>query len=287
MVIETASLQALKNFSVMVEEGSLTRAADKLNLDRSALRKQFCKLEDDFGRKLYNSSKKTGIILTPAGEILYSGIKRALNVLMLTEKEMNESEDITLGKISLAISRDIQKYYMSDILNNFMDKNNILKIKFINSNYKDVIRKIREYNIDLIIDEIEIKQENDKHIIIPLFEDNYCLAFNSKLNTENLESIPIVLPIKENFCRKKITTYLEQNNIKYCIKYELSDFESIADFIKEKPVAGIVPYQIAKEKELIFKSLENDLKYRISVLYDQENLTKSTQTFIDFIKENY
>ena len=256
MVIETASLQALKNFSVMVEEGSLTRAADKLNLDRSALRKQFCKLEDDFGRKLYNSSKKTGIILTPAGEILYSGIKRALNVLMLTEKEMNESEDITLGKISLAISRDIQKYYMSDILNNFMDKNNNLKIKFINSNYKDVIRKIREYNIDLIID-------------------------------ENLESIPIVLPIKENFCRKKITTYLEQNNIKYCIKYELSDFESIADFIKEKPVAGIVPYQIAKEKELIFKSLENDLKYRISVLYDQENLTKSTQTFIDFIKENY
>ena len=153
------------------------------------------------------------------------------NMLFISKDEFHESEINRLGL----------KEKVKNNEKSFETLANNLKIKFINSNYKDVIRKIREYNIDLIIDEIEIKQENDKHIIIPLFEDNYCLAFNSKLNTENLESIPIVLPIKENFCRKKITTYLEQNNIKYSIKYELSDYESIADFIKEKPAGGIVP----------------------------------------------
>lgn len=286
MVIESSNLSALKNFSVMVEEGSLVRAADKLNLDRSALSKQFKKLEDDFGRKLYNSSERTGVKLTPAGEILYKGIKRALNILMLTEKEMNEADDISLGKISLAISRDIQKYYMLNILNEFMEQNDNLKIKFISSNYKDADRKIREYNIDIIIDEVDTQSEIKNCKFISILEDDYVLVYNPSLSLEQTESLPMILPIKENFSRTKIVNYLTEKEISYNIKYELSDFETIVEFIKTKKAVSIIPHKVAEDNGLNFRCIKG-LKYKVSLLYNEENLTKSTQTFIDFIKKNY
>ncbi|MDQ8209783.1 LysR family transcriptional regulator, partial [Coraliomargarita sp. SDUM461003] len=56
----------LRSFLAVLEEGSLHRAADRLNISQSALSRQMQALEHEVGGALLNRSS-TGVQATPGG----------------------------------------------------------------------------------------------------------------------------------------------------------------------------------------------------------------------------
>ena len=72
-----ASIKSLRAFVYIMEQGSLTGAADKLNLSQPAVSRLLHQLEQDFGRPLFFRDSKT---LTPSREakLLYPEAQRIL-----------------------------------------------------------------------------------------------------------------------------------------------------------------------------------------------------------------
>ncbi len=63
--------QSVRYFVKTVELGSLTLAAGHFAISQSAISQQLSALEKELGSRLFLKKDKTGILLSPAGEILY------------------------------------------------------------------------------------------------------------------------------------------------------------------------------------------------------------------------
>ncbi|WP_222272565.1 LysR family transcriptional regulator, partial [Rhizobium leguminosarum] len=63
-------IRRLKSFIVIVDSGSITRAADLLHIAQPALSQQLAALEEHFGHKLLIRSQQ-GVSMTDAGHAVY------------------------------------------------------------------------------------------------------------------------------------------------------------------------------------------------------------------------
>nr|WP_299240165.1 LysR substrate-binding domain-containing protein [uncultured Halomonas sp.] len=111
------SLQALRAFDALARLGSLTEAADALNLTRSAISHQMRLLEDQLGLKLYERRGR-GVILTPTGQQYAHEIRRVLAMLdhvhaNLPDHEYNGHLRVSMppGFAASVVSRSINDFY--------------------------------------------------------------------------------------------------------------------------------------------------------------------------------
>jgi LysR family transcriptional regulator, salicylic acid-responsive activator of bsdBCD len=111
-------LRELRNFVTIVEEGSITAAAKKLNMSQPPLSRQMSQLEDGLGVQLFERGRRQ-IRLTGAGRLLHA---RSREILGLTDKTVKEvsalnsgvAGEITIGTITTNaaahLSNWIRKY---------------------------------------------------------------------------------------------------------------------------------------------------------------------------------
>lgn len=109
-------LEQLRSLVAVVEEGSLSGAAPRLNRSQSALSEQMQKLESFVGMALLQRSKK-GVSLTPAGERL---LTHARNMLMASEHALEDVRGMSvLGELRFAITDYFRPNAIVDILKRF------------------------------------------------------------------------------------------------------------------------------------------------------------------------
>jgi DNA-binding transcriptional LysR family regulator len=112
---------ALKIFYAVAEEGSVSKAAGRLNCVQSNVTTRLRQLEDELGAKLLYR-KKRGMELTPDGLTLLDYTRRVLKLMQEAEQAVRESDQIK-GPLSIgsldstaavrlpkAVSRFIQEY---------------------------------------------------------------------------------------------------------------------------------------------------------------------------------
>lgn len=94
-------MRHLKLVAAIAEEGSVTRAGNRLHLTQSALSHQLRDAEEQLGRALFERRSKK-MVLTPAGERLLQSARSVLGELERAEKEILECSTETRGVIRLS-----------------------------------------------------------------------------------------------------------------------------------------------------------------------------------------
>ena len=102
----------LRSFLTVIEEGSLHRAAMRLNLSQSALSRQMQALEHELGGKLLERSS-TGVTLTAGGHALAAKIGTFLanyDAVMLEVRRLlrGESEELRIGYLASAFKEYLE-----------------------------------------------------------------------------------------------------------------------------------------------------------------------------------
>ena len=85
-------IKQLINFITIVEEGNITKAAQKLHLSQPPLSNQLKSLEQELGVKLVERGSRK-ITLTDVGNLLY---KRGKDMISMFESTLNEVEDFSI-----------------------------------------------------------------------------------------------------------------------------------------------------------------------------------------------
>ena len=118
----------IKSFLVLVEEGSFTKAADKLRCSRSQVSKQLSQLETSLGVSLLVRTTRTQH-LTPAGTLLYDKCKHSFNGIERAIDRAMESATKLSGKIKInCVGGYIGENIVGPLVADFMHENPEIKV---------------------------------------------------------------------------------------------------------------------------------------------------------------
>jgi DNA-binding transcriptional LysR family regulator len=143
--IDTSLLRA---FVAVAETGGMTSAARLVNLTQAAVSQQVKRLEDTFGRQLFERDRR-GLRLTSSGERL---LVRAQRLLALNDEvwALMTAPDFT-GEVRLGVPHDVVGPYMPPVLKSFDQAWPGVRVSLVCSTTPKLLRALERREIDLTL----------------------------------------------------------------------------------------------------------------------------------------
>lgn len=108
----------LRVFYMIVQEGSLNKAALKLNITQSAVSQSLKKLEEQMGETLIERHRNH-FALTPSGQLVYEAGSRIYADLLELEEKIKQQQSLTTGTLKLLVLSRIQSRRFDQVLYEF------------------------------------------------------------------------------------------------------------------------------------------------------------------------
>ena len=109
-------------FNVIVEEGSLSKAAKRLYISQPSLSHFVTNLERETGVRLLKRSKNSPLLLTPAGEVYYQASRRIMNTYNRLEKDLQDFRSVGEPVLQIGLSTSRCPTLLSLILPAFRER---------------------------------------------------------------------------------------------------------------------------------------------------------------------
>ena len=162
-------IKKLKILVAIVEEGSFTGAADRLNIAQPWVSVQLKQLEDQLGLSLLERSKGKLIKLSANGKEIYSIAKKLLNACAEATSEIAELSKRDRGKLVLGI--DPITLYMperNELISRFMSQWRGITLQIVSRTPHELFDGLASGEFDLIMTSI---QSPDPELeVLPLYE---------------------------------------------------------------------------------------------------------------------
>ncbi|MCG2574946.1 LysR family transcriptional regulator [Acinetobacter sp. ME22] len=188
ILLEKCNWSLLRIFRVIVQEGSLNKAAIKLFLTQSAISQSLKRLEEQIGEVLIIRAGGK-FYLTPTGEIVFEASLMIYSQLMDYEERLNTEKNSLSGTIKLLVLSRVESARYDQLLHDFHQKYPLVDFQVDVLKSKEIqqllLQKIPALGIG--INQVEHPKLN-YHMLI---NQKYALFCSNKhpLYTENIQSI--------------------------------------------------------------------------------------------------
>ena len=167
----------IKLISKIVDYGTITKAAEVLNLTQSALSHQLKEIETLMGIKFFTRSNRK-LILTPAGKMVYDASHKILLELNKLEINLKNLNALNSGTIRLSAACTTSYYWLPKLLKSFNKEYPNVCIDIVIENSANTISEIIKGNLDVSIVVSPIENENIDYKF--LFEDELVAVFSKQ-----------------------------------------------------------------------------------------------------------
>ncbi len=137
-------------FVELVETGSYSKVAEKLNITQPAVSMQIKSLEVFFDVELLNKDKGK-IKLTSAGKVLYNNALKIINNWQEAMYRINQLKDKTCGSLKIGCSTIPSEYLLPQVLAEYCAKLPEIKISIKVGDSKEMIQRLKNNKVDLIM----------------------------------------------------------------------------------------------------------------------------------------
>ena len=203
-------IKSLKYFLTAAREGSITKAANSLNLTQPNLSRQINNLEKEIGKKLFIRSNYS-IKLTSDGILLKKRAEEIIDMIEKTRMEFQSSEDIIAGDIYIGSAETYYIKLIADVIKNLRKSHPNIIYHIHSGAYSEITEKLDKGLLDFGILIGNIDSSKYDYIDIP-YKEVYGLlmrkdsSFSKKkfIEKKDLFDIPIICP--KIFFNNKIQT---------------------------------------------------------------------------------
>lgn len=166
-------IRHLKLIKAIVEEGSITKAIDKLHLTQSALSHQLKEAEYQLGTKIFLRQNKK-LVLTNAGERLYKAANEILDKLSDTEREIRQMTFGEIGEIRISTECYSSYHWLPSVMKQFQLLYPNIELKIVMEATHYPLQKLLANVLDIAIISDTVKDENIKYL--ELFQDEMVMV---------------------------------------------------------------------------------------------------------------
>ena len=166
-------IRHLKLIKAIVEEGSITKAIDKLHLTQSALSHQLKEAEYQLGTAIFLRTNKK-LVLTKAGEKIYELANEILEKLAATQSEIKQMVFGESGEIRISTECFSSYHWLPSVLKQFHLLYPNVELKIITEATHIPLQKLLDNTIDIAIVSDIIKDNSIQYT--ELFQDEVVMV---------------------------------------------------------------------------------------------------------------
>lgn len=195
------NIDQLSYFTIVADEGSLHKAADRLFLTHQSLSRSLRALEEELGTQLLNRSKR-GVSLTSDGKKIYYMAKRILNDIRTTKETLSIytslQSDLTVSSVI-----GMNPLFLT-LIQKFKEKFPTISLKVNNSGSTHALEQLKEHKTDIVyclLEKDQVEQLPSNFKVLEIFQDslNVLLPMSHPLSKyeavriKDIVSYPLVL----------------------------------------------------------------------------------------------
>ncbi|MDE6728221.1 MAG: LysR family transcriptional regulator [Oscillospiraceae bacterium] len=193
-------IRVLRYFLTVVQEQSITKAAEVLHITQPTLSRQLAQMEDEIGVKLFDRGSRR-ITLTNEGLLLRRRAEEILQLVDKTEKELIEQDEQIEGKITVGCGELGSVQLLPDLFESFRKKYPLVTFDIYTATADHVKEQMDRglMDIGLLLEPIDIEKydfirlDMKEHWIVVMRPD--CpLAEREYVTAKDLSDLPLIMP---------------------------------------------------------------------------------------------
>ncbi len=237
------SLSKYEIFSTIVEVGSLTKAAEKLNLTQSGVSYSISTLESELGFSLLKRDR-SGISLTSNGERILKHVSRILHEEELLRQEIAAIKGFDTGTIRLGTLSSVSMQWLPGIFSEFSEKYPQIEVKTYLGCYDEMNDWLSNGTVDLGFVSLPISKPFET---IPLKKDKLMVVLPPNHPLRHQKTISYAQIKDESFIMPQwgsddnIRRLLNDNKLNLQVKYELMEERTIFAMVQRGLGISILP----------------------------------------------
>lgn len=142
--------RSLSYFVTVAEELNITRAAARLNMSQPPLSSQIHLLEEDFGTQLFVRNR-SGLTLTPTGEILYKRARQILELAQSAREEVGNYEIRLSGDLRIGVVEGRAPFLLARYISGFNEEFPLVTYNIRNGSSDDILDLLFHHVIDVAL----------------------------------------------------------------------------------------------------------------------------------------
>lgn len=288
------NLYQLQSFVTVINEGSITAAADKLYLTQPAVSQQIRSLEESLGVELLMRGVRY-IKATSQGELLFEQAKKILQMVQQTEASVSMMNMQLSGQIRVGCLNSIGLHLMTNVLGRLLKHNPSVKMKLEYGRAEDLVKLFLKNHFDVIIvphleKEFGIKMDSQNGRFLQK-EDFWLVASGKEHNNpreikiSDLSKHPHILFQGEylNFHRF-LDEKIKSAKIDLNVSFESSNVGTLKRVIETGLGWGFLPsHSIRKQVKLgrLQRIHIDDFNYQVDIIFYSHNVPEKSE-LIDY-----
>lgn len=274
------NIYQLNTFVTVMNEGSMTAAADKLYLTQPAVSQQIRNLEEDLGVELLVRGVRS-IKMTPQGEVLYEYAKKIIHLTQQAEIAIKSIGNQMKGQLRIGSLNSIGLHLMSPIVGRLMRHNPDLKLKIEYDTGEELIKGFKKGLYDvLIIPDVKMEFSTELEGVEQKFlakEEMWLVGTNKdekmpqQISSKDLGAFPMV-----NFAEEfpgfnhLLEEKLKSQNVKFSNIFESANVGTLKRVIEAGLGWGFLPAHSIKKQVRsgrLNRVYVKDLHYEIDLMF--------------------
>jgi DNA-binding transcriptional LysR family regulator len=288
-------LLQLEHFLAVVEEGTFTRAAERVSRTQPAVSQSIKKLEEEIGGPLF-ARDLHDVSLTEAGKTLVDYARKMVRARDDAMKDLGALKTLKAGTLNIAAHESAAVYLLPAPLRRYLTRFPDVRVGIYRSPLPDIPRQVldREVHVGFVKDEpsfhelksIEVHADEMVLVAAP----QHPLAQRSDIHIRDLGTERFVVHHLCSTTEQKILRLFELHGTPCRISAELWSFENIKSFVQAEVGMAIVPLitvaQELRDHALVqIRLAELNMPRRTLMIYrDQGYLSDSARELIKIVR---
>lgn len=236
----------LEHFLAVVNEGTFTRAAERLGRTQPAISQSIRRLEEEIGSPLFARDVHE-ITLTESGRVLADYARRLLAMRDDALRHVSELRTLKAGRLTIAAHESAAVYLLPGPLRTYLQKFPNIRVGIQRSQLSEIPRLVmdREVDVGFVKDEPAFHELHwvDVHAdeMVCIASPRHPLVSRDVVSVKDLGAERFVIHHQCSATTDWILRLFEQHGSRCRVVAELWSFENVKSFVREEVGLAIVP----------------------------------------------
>jgi len=281
-------------FAAVVEEGSISRAAQRVCRTGAAVSIALRKLEEEMVTPLFERGDRNSHQLTASGRSLYEHARRILDLRREAETAVKRSSnDVTLR---IGTHESTSLYLLPSLMVRLSETHPEIKTEIICGNADKLLLALANRAIELaLIGDAPTDAELDTYMVrreelVVIAKPNHRLATRRQISVKDLRDEYLIVQGTRSVLRERIVQALRASKIPFNFGVENVGIEAIKRMVINGLGVGFVPTMCVSEevingKLVALKVADLRTDWNISMVWRKDHsLSRIAREFVDIIK---
>jgi LysR family nitrogen assimilation transcriptional regulator len=238
----------IQYFICLIEEGSITRAAHRLNIVQPALSMQITKLEKDCGKRLFERSKH-GMVPTAAARHMYRAFQPVLRDFCHAHDQVMHADGEISGQVSIGMVTSLTDGLLAESLSDFATRYPNVDVTVAEGYSRTLTDWVSGGQLDAAI--INKPRGNLSLNIEPIVEEDMMLVTSAlhpvrlppRLTLKEIPSLKLalVLPTRFHGLRAILDSFARHEDVELEPALQVDSLEATIKLVEQSQFAAILP----------------------------------------------